>query len=157
TLAAFAAVAQRRGVDVSTGQLRRSYVFSGGELASKVVIAIARDFGLEARQLRLRWGDLRRMYASLPALLRLKGGTSLIPQGFREQTSSGAVVILRDPTAPDALMAVDQAKLAEQWAGEVILLKRRHALVDEERPFGLAWLLGQVLREKSLFRDIGFA
>src|SRR5215472_17604810 len=47
--------------------------------------------------------------------------------------------------------------LREQWAGETILLKRRHALTDEERPFGLGWLFGQVIREKSIFRDITIA
>jgi ATP-binding cassette subfamily B protein len=158
TLAAFAAVAQRRGVDVSTEQLRRSYVFGEEEPRSSVVIAIARDFGLEARQISLRWRDLARMQASLPAILRLRDGSSLILESFREQTSSGAVAVLRDPTvASDALMAVDEARLTAQWAGEVILLKRRHALADDDRPFGLAWLFSQVMREKSIFRDIGIA
>jgi ATP-binding cassette subfamily B protein len=150
-------VAQRRGVDVSVEQLRRSYLFDDGPPKSSVIVAVARDLGLEARQVRLRWRDLGRMRASLPAILRLKDGTALVIENYRGQTDSGAVAVLRDPSAPDALMAVDEARLTEQWAGETILLKRRHALIDEERPFGLGWLFGQVIREKSIFRDITIA
>lgn len=157
TLYAFATVAQKRGIEVTVEQLRRSYAFGGGEPPSSLIIAMARDFGLEGRRLILRWGDLVRLKASLPAILRLKDGSSLVLEGMREG-SSGSAAILRDPTvASDALAAVDETRLADQWAGEVILLKRRHAVVDEERPFGLPWLFGQVMREKRLFADIGIA
>ncbi len=158
TLHAFTVVARRRGLEVSLAQLRRAYVFSGGEPSSDTVVAMARDFGLEARRMTLRWRDLGRLQATLPAILRLKDGSSLVLEGFRKESPSGPIAILRDPTiASDALAAVDEARLAELWEGEVILVKRRHGITDEQRPFGMAWLMGQVLRERRLFRDIGLA
>jgi ATP-binding cassette subfamily B protein len=151
-------VARKRGIDLTAEQIRRSYVFGEGEPPTNSVIAMARDFGLDARRLVLRWRDLSRLKESLPAILRLSDGSSLVLEGFREESASGSVAILRDPTAPsEALVAVDEARLREKWDGEAILLKRRHALTDEGMPFGLMWLLGQVLRERALFRDIGIA
>ena len=68
----------------------------------------------------------------------------------------GSVAIVRDPTAPDdEQVAIEEIRLAEVWEGEVILLKRAHLSADEQQPFGLAWLVGQVLRERKLFVDIG--
>ena len=69
TPTAFVAVAQRHGVDVSAEQIRRSYVLGEGEPTSRVLIAVACDFSLEARQMTLRRRDLVRMQASLPAIL----------------------------------------------------------------------------------------
>jgi subfamily B ATP-binding cassette protein HlyB/CyaB len=157
-LHAFALVAQRRGVEVSVEQLRRTYVFRDDEPPARMIIAIARDSGMEGRRITARWRDLGRLHASLPAILCLNDGTALILESFREQTGSGPVAILRDPTvASDALIAIDEARLTEQWSGEVVLLKRRHTVVDESQPFGIRWLFGQVMREKGLFRDIGIA
>src|SRR5262249_26559392 len=112
----------------------------------------------EARHLTLRWRDLARLKASLPAILRLRDGSSMVLEGFRADGESGPMAILRDPTsAGDALVAVDETRLAAQWDGETILVKRRHLATDEERPFGFAWLFGRVLEEWRLFRDIGIA
>jgi ATP-binding cassette subfamily B protein len=70
----------------------------------------------------------------------------------------GAVAIVRDPAAPaDELVAIEEIRLAEAWAGEVIVVKRAHGLTDDEQPFGLAWLVGQVLRERRVFGDIAAA
>jgi len=43
------------------------------------------------------------------------------------------------------------------YFGELILIKRRRSLDNEELPFGYEWLIAQVLREKRLFRDIAIA
>jgi ATP-binding cassette, subfamily B, bacterial HlyB/CyaB len=158
TLHAFALVARRRGFEVTFAELSRSYVFSGAEPSSNAVLAMARDLGMEGKWLTLRWRDLGRLQSALPAILRLKDGGSVVLEGFRKDSGSGPIAILRDPTvASDALLAVNEQKFGEIWAGETILLKRRHAITDEQRPFGMAWLMGQVLREKRIFRDIGFA
>src|SRR5712692_3954502 len=158
TLHAFAAVARRHGVDTTPEQLRRSYVFGEGAPADGVLIAIARELGLEARSVSMRWQDLALLSRVMPAILRLSGGGSLVLESFREGGSSGRLAVLRDPTSqPDAVVVVDEARLDEVWDGRVLLIKRRFAAADEARPFGLGWLLAQVLRERKVFCDIGIA
>ena len=157
-LHAIAIVAARLGIDTSVEHLYRTYVFSGREPSDNVIIAIARDLGLEARRATLRWRDLPRLKKVLPAILRLKDGGALVLENLQDNPSMGTVAVLRDPTGPaDALVAVDEARLAEAWDGEILLVKRRYGLHDEERPFGLFWLFEQVMREKRLFIDIGAA
>ena len=66
------------------------------------------------------------------------------------------MVVIRDPAAPETeRVAIEEIQLAEIWEGELILIKRAFAATDEQQPFGMAWLMGQVLRERKLFRDIG--
>jgi ATP-binding cassette, subfamily B, bacterial HlyB/CyaB len=157
-LYALAAVATRLGIDTTARHLKRSYAFVGSEPASTIVVAIARDLGLEARKLVMRWQDLPRLKKSLPAILRLRDGGALVLEGVRDDATGGRMAVLRDPTAPpDALLAIDETRLSEVWDGEIILVKRRYGLVDADRPFGLGWLFGQVLREKRIFVDIGIA
>ena len=158
TLHAFAEVARRHGVETTPTQLQRSYVFAEAEPADGVLIAIARELDLEARSVSLRWRDLDRLSRVMPVILRLKGGGSLVLEGFREDASSGRLAVLRDPKSPaDAVVVVDEARLDEVWDGRVLLIKRRFAAADEARPFGLGWLLAQVLRERKVFCDIGIA
>jgi ATP-binding cassette, subfamily B, bacterial HlyB/CyaB len=158
TLYAIAIVAGRFGVDATYEHLNRSYVFAGAEPSTNAVIAIARDFGLHARRAILSWHELPRLRNVLPAILRLKDGTSLVLENIQEHASMGTVMVLRDPTAsPDAVVLVDESRLRDVWGGEIILVKKRYGLHDEERPFSVMWLFEQVLQERRLFLDIGAA
>ncbi len=157
-IASLASVALRRGIDISPESLVRSYVLGRDELTTAKLIAVARDIGLDAKKLRPAWRDLPRLRTVLPALLRLKDGSALVLEDVVIQSTTGQVVVLRDPASgPDAEAVLDEIHLNDIWNGEIILLKRRYDLRDETQPFGLKWLLGQVLREKRLFRDIGIA
>jgi ATP-binding cassette, subfamily B, bacterial HlyB/CyaB len=157
-LKAFAAVAGHLGIETTAEHLARSYVFADGELSDGVIVSIARDLGLEARGIRVGWRDLPRLEKVTPAILRLRGGGALVLQGLRRGAAGEVVALLRDPGAPpDMIAVVDEMRLAEVWDGDLILVKRRYGLTDEDRPFGFKWLMAQVLRERRMFRDIGIA
>ena len=157
-LYALSIVARRLGLDITVEQLRRAYSFGAAEPTNDQLVAIAAEIGLEARTLDAKWAELAKLKSSLPAIIRLNDGAALILEGVREDAATGTLAILRDPTGPpDALVTVDEAHLATVWSGEIILVKRKFALSDEQQPFGLKWLFGQVLREKRLFIDIGAA
>src|SRR2546428_65432 len=50
---------------------------------------------------------------------------------------------------------LDEARLTAAWDGEIILVKRDYRLRDEDRPFGMAWVAGQLLRDRRVARDLG--
>jgi ATP-binding cassette subfamily B protein len=155
TLRALAAIASRLGLDVSVDQLRRRFALEPGEPDTATLIALARELGLEARALRMNFQDLPRVAKALPAILRAKDRGALILEEARSDPAKGTVAVIRDPNSTeDVLLAIDELHLAEVWEGEVILIKRRHFVTDEQQPFGMPWLFGQVLRERKLFRDI---
>ncbi|MGO9596255.1 MAG: peptidase domain-containing ABC transporter [Steroidobacteraceae bacterium] len=158
SLRALAVVASRLGVDASVDQLRRRFALDAGEPDTQTLVAIARELGLEAQALHMKFEELPRLGRALPAILRAKDGGALILEDARSDPSKGTVAIIRDPSASeDAVMAIDELHLAEVWEGEAILIKRLHSATDEQQPFGMAWLVGQVLRERKLFGDIATA
>ena len=99
--------------------------------------------------------ELPRVARALPAILRAKDGGALILEEARSDPAKGTVAVIRDPSSTeDVVLAIDELHLAEVWEGEAILIKRRHSAIDEQQPFGMAWLFGQVLKERKLFKDI---
>jgi len=156
SLAALAAVATRLGVETTVEQLRRRFAVDTVEPETATLVAMARELGLRAESLHMTFGELPKLSKALPAILRAKDGGALLLEGARSDPMKGSVVIIRDPVAPDTeLVAVAEIQLGELWEGEIILIKRPYSLTDEQQPFGIAWLAGQVLREGKLFRDIG--
>jgi ATP-binding cassette subfamily B protein len=155
SLLALAAIATRFGMDVNADQLRRRFALPPGEPDSTTLIALARGIGLEATLLRMTFQDLPNVARSLPAILRARDGGALILEEARTDPTKGTVAVIRDPSATeDVIVAIDELHLAEVWEGEAILLKRRHASTDEQRPFNFAWLMAQVMRERKLFFGI---
>jgi ATP-binding cassette subfamily B protein len=155
SLLALTAVAARLGVDAGVEQLRRRFALDAGEPDTPTLLAMARELGLEAHVLTMKFEDLPRLARTLPAILRAKDGGALILEDARADPAKGTVAVIRDPAAADdALVAIDELHLAEVWEGEAILIKRVHAATDEQQPFGIGWLAGQVLKERKLFGDI---
>ena len=156
-LAALAAVATRLGIDTSVAQLRRRFSLESAEPSTETLLGMARDLGLEAKALHVTFGELPRLSKTFPAILRAKDGSALLVEDARTDPAKGSVVIIRDPEAPATeLVAVEEIHLAEFWEGELILIKRKFASTDDQQPFGMAWLAGQVMREAKLFRDVGY-
>jgi ATP-binding cassette, subfamily B, bacterial HlyB/CyaB len=157
-LAALATVASSLGLEASVEQLAHRYSSGARSPGHDRIVAIAQDMGLQAREITIRLEELARLQSVLPALLKLTDGNVLILERLRDDPISGLVAILRDPTTPaDALIALDAARLNEVWAGDLVLVKRRYAINDELQPFGMAWLMAQVFRERRIFLEIAAA
>jgi ATP-binding cassette subfamily B protein len=157
SLMALVAVAARLGVDTSVEQLRRRFSMDTVEPDTSTLIAMARELGLEAKSLHLTFDELPRLSKTLPAILRAKGGGALLLENARSDRMKGTVAIIRDPAAPESeRVAIEEIHLTELWDGELILIKRVYGATDEEQPFGVMWLVGQVLRERKLFRDVAY-
>src|SRR5580698_8666902 len=141
SLRALAAIASRLGLDVSVDQLRRRFAMQPGEPDTPTLIALARELGLEAQSLHMAFQELPRLTRAFPVILRAKDGGALILEDARSDPAKGTVAVIRDPSArDDVLVAIDELHLAEIWEGEAILVKRRHATTDDQRPFDLRWL-----------------
>ncbi len=156
--AALVRVARNHGVDLTVDALRSAYVAIEGDVPSTTLVAIARDAGLEARSIRPKWRDLPRLGNILPAIIRLKDGGAAVLLSVVTNPQAGQIVLVENPDGGlETEIALDEAHLNDLWTGEVILIKRRHNYDDEQQPFGLRWLINQVLRERRLFREVAIA
>ena len=153
-LDALVLVGRLHGVDTSAEALRRKFVIPEGPIGNAALISLAGELGLRAQAVRVGWNDLPRFSKVFPAIVRLRDGTALVLDKVADDPNAGRVAVVRDPSAEVETRAmVDEAQLTQVWDGELILVKRRHDRADETQPFGLSWLIGQVLRERGMLRE----
>ena len=155
-LDAFVIAARHRGVHLSREQLLREHQLQSADISVAQTLSIAHAAGLRARAVRLRWHDLFKMGTALPALVVLRNGSAMVLLGASAATGGRPdVVVLHDPNGDeDAPLMLDEVRFNAAWAGDVILVKRDYRLRDEDRPFGMGWIIGQLLRDRRVTRDL---
>jgi len=157
TLAALVEVARAHGVHLSAAQIERDFALDGKEASLSLLKHIAEKNGLKGRIVTMDWRHLVKLGRAVPAVLKLRNGGALVVVGHQAE-GPVPTVFLQDPLDPSGgAIGVDQARLTESWTGEVLLIKRSILEVGDERPFDFRFLVGQVLRERRIFRDIGVA
>ena len=118
-----------------------------------------RDQGIVAKASRLAWPQLLRLSPgtsqTAPLVLLFIDGSAGVLVG---SDTSRNIVWIRDPrsTGHDAV-AVDRLRLSQLWAGDAILMRRPRGQSDADRPFSLLWLMGLVLHQRRLIRDVSLA
>jgi subfamily B ATP-binding cassette protein HlyB/CyaB len=153
-LRAVVAAARYHNVELDPAGFRGE---AGDEPPSAATLASwARDEGLWARAVRLRWQHLMRFREAGPVVLLLTDGTAAMLTGVSAERD---VVLLKSPdaSAADEPVAVDQMRLTELWCGEAVLLRAGRPLEEADARLSLQWLVGVVLKQRKLLRDIGFA
>lgn len=151
------AVARRHGVDLSVAALAHENALRDQEPDDKLLVAIAEGAGFRAKVTSLNWERLSRLGDAYPIIARLQNGNSVVLLGLRgdgEDAEIGVLDPLADKPTP---IFLDRERFTKAWAGQVLMLRRRLSLDDENRPFGLAWFLPEILRQRKVFIDITLA
>jgi ATP-binding cassette subfamily B protein len=118
--------------------------------------AWAQGAGMWARAVRLRWRHLMRFNNTGPVVLLFTDGTAGLLTGVNTEHK---VVLVKDPrgSEADSPVPVDELRLSEVWAGEVVLVRANRGYAESDAPFSLRWLVGLVMQEKRSLREIGVA
>jgi subfamily B ATP-binding cassette protein HlyB/CyaB len=155
-LDAFIIAARHRGVHLSREQVLRNHQLKSPEVTVPQMLRIARKAGMRGRSVRLRWQDLFKMGTALPAIVVLRNGSALVLRGvIPGRAGQPDLVVLLDPGADeDAPLTLDEVRFTAAWSGEVVLIKRDYRLRDEDRLFGMGWIVGQLLRDRRMTRDL---
>jgi subfamily B ATP-binding cassette protein HlyB/CyaB len=147
-------VARHHGLHLTVPQLIHDNVLPSREVSVAEIVKCAQSAGLKAKAVHLDWGGLAHLKKTLPAIVRLKNGGSLVLLRLEGEKDSVRVV-LQDPNAEeDALLAIDRIRFEEAWTGEVILLKRDYEITDESQPFSIGLVAALVFRERRIVRDV---
>lgn len=150
------AIAQHHGLRVNPERLIDEYALGAEEPRPALLLRMAQDIGLKAKLQKLAWEGLLAQDGVFPLMARLNGGNMVIVVAVQPQ--EGGRVALIDPMAGKAeVILAPGGQFRERWSGEVVFLKRHHALNDPDQPFGLRWFVPEILRQKDAFRDIAIA
>lgn len=147
------AIAQHHGLQINPERLIEEYALKGEEPGDALLLRIATESGLKAKVEKLTWAGLLSQTGVFPLMARLRDGRAVIVVGARAE-GDGKIAIL-DPGSDRAVVVLqERAQFCERWDGEVVLMKRQHALTDANQPFGLRWFIPEILKQKTAFRDI---
>lgn len=147
-------VARHHGFHLSVSQLIHDNVLTNQEVSVDEIVKCAKSSGLTAKAVELTWGGLAHLKKTLPVIVRLRNGGSMVLRRL-EGEGDGVRAILQDPNADaDALLVVDRVRFEDVWTGEVILVKRDYEISDEEQPFGIGLVTALLFRERWVVRDV---
>ncbi len=71
-------VGAMNGLQFTVQQLVQDNALESADIDYPKLVHCARNAGLKAKALRLEWDDLARLHKSLPVIVRLKSGASLV-------------------------------------------------------------------------------
>lgn len=150
-------LARQQGLHFTLDQLKRDYPLPESGRHIWGLGEVAKAAGLKAEVVDATFDDLMKLGPALPALLEVKQGRYVLITGINNQ-SDPQIVQIEDPMAENPTpLPVDKFALSRIWSGRVLLAKRSFEIKDKDQPFGLRWIVGQLMREKRLFVDVGVA
>lgn len=152
-----AAVARHHGLHVAAEQIVHENSLDAQEPNPTTLSRIAENIRLKSNYQKIGWEELIRLENVFPLIARLRNGTYCIVAGLKRELNSESVAILNPTVNASKVIAYTKSDFSNEWAGEVIFLKRNYLLTDEDQPFGLGWFVPEILKHKKLFRDIAIA
>ena len=151
-------VGRHRGVHLTIPQLIHDHLIQPETLTIGRLLTLAKAVSLRADLTRLQWRDLAELGQALPVIVMLRNGSAMVLRGVNAEHGETPTVSLQDPNAgEDALLYIDEARFCAAWTGEVILVKRDYRVRDEDQPFGLWMIVGQLLQDRRIARDVAVA
>lgn len=151
------AISQHHGLQINPERIIHDYALENEEPTPSLILRMATEIGLKARQDQFSWKMLLAQVGVFPILALRRDGSAVIVVGVRMDGETGQVAMLDPAATSTSLTMVDEATFCQIWAGDVILLKRSHSLTDPNQPFSLRWFIPEILKQKNAFRDVIFA
>jgi ATP-binding cassette subfamily B protein len=118
---------------------------------------MAKDRGLKAKFVHLKWKKLFYTGNACPFIARLRSGKYVIVSGVRGEYPTGEAGVVDPSTGSLEFQFLARQEFEEMWAGETLLLKKIYGIKDTHKPFDLSWFIPEILRHKKLFRDVAIA
>ncbi|MDR6754966.1 ATP-binding cassette subfamily B protein [Mycoplana sp. BE70] len=150
-------VARHHGIDLAPERLMHDYAIGEQPVPTRKLLRMAKDAGLKARHVRLSWDGLFTLGQAYPVLAELDNGNWIVIAAAAGSGEDRMIRVL-DPLAkrPEFIL-LDEEKFSRSWHGSIVLLKRNYRLFDDDQPFGLRWFIPEIVRQRSLFRDVALA
>ncbi len=156
TIQCLTAIAQHHGLQVNPEWLIQEYALGEEEPSPVLLLRIASEIGLKAKNDKLSWEGVLAQGGIFPFIAKARNGESVIIVAARAE--DGGKVAVLDPQVSGATVVLqDREQFCKRWDGDVVFLKRSHSLIDPKQPFSLRWFIPEIWKQKAAFRDIALA
>jgi ATP-binding cassette subfamily B protein len=169
SLRCLSAMLQHHGLIIREDELVRRFALGPEELDDSLILRVATDLGYKARRWRASFRKLERLGEAFPVLARLRNGRTVIVNGIfrpedkevggrRSRAKPGLQVVVTDPMADrPGFLFVDRAEFEKAWDRTLIMLRPNTADDKDGRSFNIGWFVPEIMRQRSLLRDIAIA
>ena len=157
-LRALVMIGRHHGLDLSLESLVHAYALQDEEPSTALILRIAREQGLSAKEKQVGVEKLSRLGLAFPVMAKLKSGRSVIFCGYGPGPSGEPAADVVDPLSfPIRHFSMDNDELGRLWDGKAVLAKRKFSYTETNQPFGWRWFVPEFAREKRVFIDAGIA
>ncbi|MBU8542772.1 MULTISPECIES: peptidase domain-containing ABC transporter [Roseomonadaceae] len=148
-------VAMHHGLQLAPDELPQP---GHGDMVPEVLRAL-QGTGLKAQALRRAgWDKAAGLGTAYPALVLRSDGSWVILIHILDDADGQPVAAVLDPVREaEGVRLMPRAEFLAEWSGTLVLVKRVHALTDEEQPFGLRWFLPEIIRHRRCFAGVAIA
>src|SRR5262245_27912175 len=143
-LAALVMMLRFQGVAADAVQIRHR--LSTPAIGVPDMLRCAKDYGLKASTFAAKWNPLVR--TPMPALAVLKDGSYLVLAKFGEDK-----VLVQSPMEPRPRV-LKREELEAVWGGQLVLMSKRHSLIDLARRFDITWFLGAIHKYRHRLAEV---
>ena len=148
-LKAFILVSRQFGVNVGANDIPGSYETEDREVSLRELAALAQKFGLKAKAGKVGEAQLAKLLSKRQQLLRLDNNRYIIALRYTKEKDGSDTLLVLDPSqAGSKPQNIDLSEVKKVWRGQILLLKKKLNLSDENQEFSTSWLIGELLRNK---------
>ena len=148
-LKAFILVSRQFGVNVGANDIPESYKTEDREVSLRELAALAQKFGLKAKAGKVGEAQLAKLLSKRQQLLRLDNNRYIIALRYTKEKDGSDTLLVLDPSqAGSKPQNIDVSEVKKVWRGQILLLKKKLNLSDENQEFSTSWLIGELLRNK---------
>lgn len=153
----FLLLARHHHIDLTAESLTHRYSLQDPNLDPLTLLRMAKDQGFKSKHAHINWKKLFYLGNVFPFIARLRDDKYIIVSGVRGTYESGEVAIVDPSRGSLEFVFLSQAAFEEIWDGQAFLLKKLYRVSDKLKPFGLDWFIPEMMRHKSMFRDVALA
>ncbi len=150
-LKALILVTRQFGVNIGPNDIPERYNVDDRELSLAELASVVGKFDLRARPSKLNEAQLAKSLLKKQQILRLSTGRYIIALRYTREKDGSRTLLILDPSQPESKsQTIDIDEVKKVWRGEVLLLKKRLRLSDENQEFSTGWLIGELFRNKTV-------
>ncbi len=150
-LKAFILISRQFGINLGANDIPENLKTDDREVSLRELAMLAQKFDLKAKAGKVGEAQLAKLLLKRQQLLRLDNNRYIIALRYNKDKDGSDTLLILDPSQVGSKpQTIDLSELKKVWHGQILLLKKKLKLSDENQEFSSSWLIGELLRNKTV-------